>query len=220
MQGDLRTVAVALMLGASTFVAGDWFLDRRGASARKDPGGAQSEGSAQGIVLGSVLDGIPESLVLGLTVLQGGVGVPLVVGIALSNFPEGMASSSGLRAAGWPARTVLWMWTGVVLISGLAALVGYVGLDGASGNTVAAVNAYRGRGAAGHDRRHDASRGLRGGAEPRRVLRRARLCLLGGARLDLAASSGPPPRGRGRQARATTRRRRRSRTSSFSCGRQ
>jgi ZIP family zinc transporter len=130
------------MLGAITFVAGDWLLDRRGADARKDPGGAQAEGSSQAIVLGSVLDGIPESLVLGLTVLQGSVSAPLVVGIALSNFPEGMASSSGLRAAGWRSRTVLWMWAGVALISGLSALAGYAVLDGASGNTVAAVNAY------------------------------------------------------------------------------
>jgi ZIP family zinc transporter len=54
------TVAVALMVGAPTFVAGDWLLDRRGAAARKDPGGAQAEGAPQAIVLGTVLDGIPE----------------------------------------------------------------------------------------------------------------------------------------------------------------
>jgi ZIP family zinc transporter len=140
--GNLGTVAVALMVGALTFVAGDLVLDRRGAAARKDPGGAQAEGAPQAIVLGTVLDGIPESLVLGLTVLQGSVGVPLLVGVALSNLPEGMASSSGLRAAGWRLRTVLWMWGGVVVASGLAALVGYVLLDDAPGSVIAAVNAY------------------------------------------------------------------------------
>jgi ZIP family zinc transporter len=141
-EGDLLTVALALMLGAVTFVAGDWVLDRRGAAGRKDPRGAQAEGSAEGIVLGSVLDGIPESLVLGLTVLQGGVGLPLLMGVALSNFPEGMASSSGLRAAGWRRRTVLTMWAGVAVISACAALAGYVLLEGASGNVVAGVNAF------------------------------------------------------------------------------
>jgi len=140
--GNLGTVAAALMVGALTFVAGDLVLDRRGAAARKDPGGAQAEGAPQAIVLGTVLDGIPESLVLGLTVLQGSVGVPLLVGVALSNLPEGMASSSGLRAAGWRLRTVLWMWGGVVVASGLAALVGYVLLDDAPGSVIAAVNAY------------------------------------------------------------------------------
>ena len=56
------------------------------------------------IVFGSVLNGIPESFVLGLTVLQGGVSVALLFGILLSNLPEGMSSSSGLRLAGSPRR--------------------------------------------------------------------------------------------------------------------
>src|SRR4030095_9385293 len=47
-------------------------LDRYGGATRKDPTGAQSDASPLAIVLGSVLDGIPESFVLGLTVLQGG----------------------------------------------------------------------------------------------------------------------------------------------------
>jgi ZIP family zinc transporter len=54
------------------------------------------------IVLGSVLDGIPESFVLGLTVPQGGVSLSLLAGVALSNLPEGMSSSAGLKQAGWP----------------------------------------------------------------------------------------------------------------------
>jgi ZIP family zinc transporter len=96
--GNLGTVAVALMVGALTFVAGDWMLDRRGAAARKDPGGAQAMGAPQAIVLGTVLDGIPESLVLGLTVLQGSVGVPLLAGIALSNLRPGVRRLRGAVA--------------------------------------------------------------------------------------------------------------------------
>jgi ZIP family zinc transporter len=114
--GNLGTVAVALMVGALTFVAGDWMLDRRGAAARKDPGGAQAMGAPQAIVLGTVLDGIPESLVLGLTVLQGSVGVPLLAGIALSNLSEGMASSGVRPPADFAAcsgRGVCWWsWRG------------------------------------------------------------------------------------------------------------
>jgi ZIP family zinc transporter len=140
--GTLGTVAVALVVGALSFVAGDWLLDRRGAAARKDPGGAQAEGAPQAIALGTVLDGVPESLVLGLTVLQGSVGVPLLAGVALSNLPESMASSSGLRAAGWSLRSVLCLWGGVVGVSGLAALAGYVLLDDAPGGVIAVVNAY------------------------------------------------------------------------------
>jgi zinc transporter, ZIP family len=93
-------------------------------------------------VLGSVLDGVPESFVLGLTVLQGGISVSLLAAVVLSNLPEGMSSSSGLRAAHWPERRVLLMWTAVIVISALPAALGYAGLDPAHGTTGALVQAF------------------------------------------------------------------------------
>jgi ZIP family zinc transporter len=80
-------VGLSVLAGAAVFTVGDWLLTRRGGGERKDMAGAQAEGSPLAIVLGSVLDGIPESFVLGLTVLQGGVSVPLLAGVALSNLP-------------------------------------------------------------------------------------------------------------------------------------
>jgi zinc transporter, ZIP family len=135
-------VGLLALVGAAVFTAGDWVLDQRGASDRKDPSGKQAEGSPLAIVLGSVFDGIPESFVLGLTVLQGGVSVSLLTGVALSNFPEGMSSSSGLRASGWPRRRVVLMWLAVILVSGFSAAAGYVLLDPDSGHTGALVQAF------------------------------------------------------------------------------
>jgi ZIP family zinc transporter len=89
-----------------------------------------------------VLDGIPESFVLGLTVLQGGVSVSLLAAVALSNLPEGMSSSSGLRAAHWPERRVLLMWSAVIVVSALSAALGYAVLDPAHGTTGALVQAF------------------------------------------------------------------------------
>jgi zinc transporter, ZIP family len=137
-------VALMVLLGAAVFTFGDWVLRRRGGGERKDPEGAQAEGSPLAIVLGSVLDGIPESFVLGLTVLQGGVSVALLVAVVLSNLPEGMSSSSGLKAAGWPRGRVVAMWSVVVLVSALASAAGYVMLDPASGRTGALVEAFAG----------------------------------------------------------------------------
>jgi ZIP family zinc transporter len=137
-------VALMVLLGAAVFTVGDWLLTRRGGGDRKDPTGAQAEGSPQAIVLGSVLDGIPESFVLGLTVLQGGVSLALLVAVALSNLPEGMSSSSGLEAAGWPRGRVLAMWSVVVLVSAVAAAAGYVLLDPASGRAGGLVEAFAG----------------------------------------------------------------------------
>jgi zinc transporter, ZIP family len=135
-------VAVLVLIGAAAFTVGDWLLTRKGGGGRKDPEGAQAEGSPLAIVLGSVLDGIPEAFVLGLTVLQGGVSPSLLAGIALSNLPEGMSSSSGLKAAHWPERRVMLMWSGVVLVSAVSAAAGYALLDPESGRTGALVQAF------------------------------------------------------------------------------
>jgi ZIP family zinc transporter len=135
-------VALLVLVGALAFTLGDWLLSRQGGGGRKDPDGAQAEGSPLAIVLGSVLDGIPESFVLGLTVLQGGVSVSLLAGVALSNLPEGMSSSSGLKAAGWPRSRVVLMWLAVVAVSALSAAAGYLLLDPASGRTGALVQAF------------------------------------------------------------------------------
>ena len=94
------------------------------------------------IVLGSVLDGIPESFVLGMTVIQGNVSFALLAGVSLSNLPEGMASSSGLRAAGWPRGRVVLMWSAVIVASALSAAAGYVLVDPASGRTGAIAQAF------------------------------------------------------------------------------
>jgi ZIP family zinc transporter len=140
--GTVASVGLFVLVGGGTFAVGDWLLTRRGGGDRKDSGGAQAEGSALAIVLGSVLDGIPESFVLGLTVLDGGVSVALLAAIVLSNLPEGMSSSSGLRAARWPERRVLLLWSAVVAVSAAAAGLGYAVLDPAGGSTGALVQAF------------------------------------------------------------------------------
>src|SRR5512132_1164029 len=140
--GRRRPRASGRGLGGPDGAAGRGRLHRRGLAA-EPAWGRRAQGPHRGpgrrralaIVLGSVLDGIPESFVLGLTVLQGGVSVALLVAVALSNLPEGMSSSSGLKAAGWPRRRVLAMWSVVVLVSALASAAGYAMLDPASGRT-------------------------------------------------------------------------------------
>jgi hypothetical protein len=70
---------------------------------------AQAEWSPLAIVLGSVMDGIPGVVRARTHRPQGGVSLSLLTGVALSNLPEGMSSSAGLKHAGWPQRRVLWM---------------------------------------------------------------------------------------------------------------
>ena len=132
---DVAKVGLFTLVGAATFTIGDRIIDKQGGGDRKDADGGQASGSPLAIVFGSVLDGIPESFVLGLTVLQGGVSVPLLIGVLLSNLPEGLSSFSGLRIAGWARTRVVRMWLLVILVAAVSAAAGYAVLDPASGHT-------------------------------------------------------------------------------------
>ena len=95
-------IAAGLFGGCLTFYVGDLLIDRMGGAQRKDVTGGQAEGSPLAIVLGTVLDGIPESMVIGLAILQGGsIGIAYLTAVFVSNLPEAIASTSGLRSGGW-----------------------------------------------------------------------------------------------------------------------
>ncbi len=125
----LWQVALTLFVGSAVFLVGARWIERSGGGRRKHPEGHDDDTQGKAIVLGSILDGIPESVVLGLTVLQGSVSVPLLTGIALSNLPEGMASTSGLRASGWSVQRIVGMWSAVVAVSAIACALGYLLLE-------------------------------------------------------------------------------------------
>ncbi len=138
-------VALGLFAGCGVFFCGDTLIDRFGGSKRKSAVGAQAEGSALSIVLGTVLDGIPESIVIGLTILESGaVGAAFLVAVFISNLPEAIASTTGLRAGGWTRGRILALWGAVVAVSGLASLAGYGLLHDASPRTVAFFLAFAG----------------------------------------------------------------------------
>ena len=87
-----------IFAGCAVFFGGDWLIDHFGGADRKDADGGQASGSALAIVLGTVLDGIPESMVIGLTIFQGGaVGAAYLTAVFISNLPESISSTSGLR---------------------------------------------------------------------------------------------------------------------------
>jgi len=139
------TVGFGLMAGALVFFLGDAAIDRMGGANRKRSSGDQAGDSPFGIVLGAVLDGIPESIVLGATLLTGeGISTAFVVAVFLSNLPEGLAGSTGLARAGWSRRHILELWSLVALVSATAAALGYVSLDGASPNITAFTLAFAG----------------------------------------------------------------------------
>jgi ZIP family zinc transporter len=94
-------------------------------------------------VLGAVLDGIPESVVLGLSLLGGqGVGVPVLVAVFISNFPEGLSASENLAAAGLDRMRILGLWVLVVAASAVAAAIGYGVLGKMGPNVVVLLDSF------------------------------------------------------------------------------
>jgi ZIP family zinc transporter len=136
-------VIAGIFVGCGVFFGGDWLIDRSGGANRKQAEGAQEDGAALAIVLGTVLDGIPESMVIGLTIFQGGaVGAAYLTAVFISNLPESISSTAGLTAGGWKKARVLWLWIAIALISGLSSLAGYGLFQHSSPDTVAFVLAF------------------------------------------------------------------------------
>jgi ZIP family zinc transporter len=145
--GGLLATVIGFLAGAVAYLLANVALAKRGARHRKRSGEQQPAedeqgGSGSAIAIGALLDGIPESVVLGLSLLGGhGVGVPVLAAIFISNLPEGLSSAAGMKRNGRSARYVFGVWIGVALASGVAGLLGCVLLQGASAEVVAAITA-------------------------------------------------------------------------------
>jgi zinc transporter, ZIP family len=144
-QSGAREVVMGLALGAGTFYLGDRWLDRVGGKHRKRSSGKQAGpgDDAKGLVLGALLDGIPESAAIGITLVGGkSVGVAVVAAVFLSNVPESMSAATGLLKAGHSKRWILVLWTSVALMSGIVAAVAYAVLGGSDPAVLAVIQAF------------------------------------------------------------------------------
>jgi ZIP family zinc transporter len=137
-------IGLALFSGALVYFAGDWLISRHGAADRKSVDG-ESAGNPLALVLGALLDGIPESFILGLSVATGGsVGVAYLAAVFLSNLPESIAASAGLLRGGWARSRLIGMWLFIAICSAASAGLGYLYFSGASGQSGSLVLAFSG----------------------------------------------------------------------------
>jgi len=119
---ELWQTGLWMLVGVAVFLLADQFVERRF--------GSEGAGGAMGIVVGSVVDGVPESAILGIQV---GIGITISLGfvaaVFISNIPQAVAPSADLAASRWGPRKLGRLWLLVVLACGVAAALGFLGTD-------------------------------------------------------------------------------------------
>lgn len=122
-----RIIALGLLAGSIVFFAVTFLLGRL--TNRRQQRQNQAT-SPVAIFVGTALDGVPESIVLGINLIGGGtISAGMLVAVFISNLPEAIAATSDLRQAKWKRSSIFWLWLSVVLVSGLASLIGYSTFD-------------------------------------------------------------------------------------------
>jgi ZIP family zinc transporter len=147
---SLHWTVTGLLGGAAVFSSVNWLLSRRGAQHRKrcgecvaQPGEQRQPGSGLAIAAGTLLDGVPEGVVLGLSVLQhSSPGLGTLAAFFLANIPEALSSSAGMRRAGRSAHYVFGVWIGIALMTSLAAAVAGLVLRGTGPAVRGTVDAF------------------------------------------------------------------------------
>ena len=118
--------SMGFFAGAFTFFLSDRLIGRMGGSQRKATEGSHQSNLVVPLILAIILDGVPESVVIGLGTLEGGtVSLAMLVAVFMSNLPEALAATTGKRSGGWSPTRILLLWLVIALVCASASAAGY-----------------------------------------------------------------------------------------------
>ncbi|MCA1030266.1 ZIP family metal transporter [Bacillus timonensis] len=140
--GGFFATAVGFLFGAALFTTIDLFIAYKGGKDRKRSNKNPKGHSGIAIFIGTVIDAIPESVIIGISLIDNGISWVLVIAIFISNFPEGLSSSIGLKKDGYSTSKILFLWFIVFILSSVSSLVGYTFLNNLDEWLIAGINAF------------------------------------------------------------------------------
>ncbi|MDO8507185.1 MAG: ZIP family zinc transporter [bacterium] len=143
--GGFDAIIIGFLLGGIVFILGDYVLHLKGGRRHKRHQLVEARKDSNGkvITMGALLDGIPESVALGIALFTGGgTGILMLVAIVLSNFPEGISSVDGLKKEGFTSAGIYKIWGVVALLALIFTVLSFVFLHDITPNTIGIIEAF------------------------------------------------------------------------------
>ena len=137
--------AFGFFTGAFTFFFADKLIAKFGARNSGSGGASSHSNLIIPMVLAIILDGVPESIVIGLGLFEGGaVSLAMLVAVFVSNLPEAIAGSTGMKQDGWSRKKIILLWSGIALICSLSTVAGFSLFTNTSSHGLAFIQSFAG----------------------------------------------------------------------------
>jgi zinc transporter, ZIP family len=137
--------AFGFFAGALTFYFSEKLIEKLGSANHMQTEASSQSSLVVPMVLAIILDGVPESIVIGLGIFEGGtVSLAMLVAVFISNLPEAIAGTTGMRAGGWNKKRIILLWCIIAVVCAFATVAGYALFSGVSQRWLSFIQAFAG----------------------------------------------------------------------------